>query len=219
MVARYDGFYTGAQAAESAGNANAVNPVSGASGLYQFMPDTWAGVVRNYGQRYGIRPDGIMDPAQQELAIRAITENEYAPVVQRAGREARPEELYSVHLFGGPTYTRLATADPSAPASEALAGNRVSWNAIHAANRGVFGGDPNISAGEALQRVQAYYTRKATGSPRKAVSPRQVVVSKPSPAPGPAPASTPTPTDQGSWISRLISTLTRILFRPSKIHN
>lgn len=199
----YVDFFRGARAAESSGRPDAVNPVTGAAGLYQFMPDTWAGVVRNYGDRYGIRADGVMDPAQQELAIRAITENEYAPVVRRAGRTVAPAELYAVHLFGAPTYQNLVGVDPSAPASEALRNNRISWRAIFDANRGVFGDNPDISAGEALQRVQAYYARKA--NPRTAGRPRQsppAPKAVPATAPGSSTAaSTPTPTAPGFWTS------------------
>lgn len=199
----YVDFFRGARAAESSGRPDAVNPVTGASGLYQFMPDTWAGVVRNYGDRYGIRADGIMDPAQQELAIRAITENEYAPVIRRAGRSVTPEELYAVHLFGDPTYRSLVGADPSAPASEALRNNRISWRAIFDANRGVFGESPDITAGEAIQRVQAYYARRA--NPQTAGRPRQLPPSAPkaaATAPGPSVvASLPKPTAPGFWTS------------------
>ncbi|CAB4161454.1 LT_GEWL domain containing protein [uncultured Caudovirales phage] len=201
----YVDFFRGARAAESSGNPNAVNRITGAAGLYQFMPDTWAGVVRNYGERYGIRADGVMDPAQQELAIRAITENEYAPVIRRLGRTVTPEELYAFHLFGGPTYTGLATADPSAPAAEALRNNRISWRSIFDANRGVFGDSPDLTAGEAIQRVQAYYARKANpqtaGRPRQSPPPVSKVVPATAPGPSSMVASTPKPTAPGFWTS------------------
>lgn len=200
MTIPLDEFYRGTRAAESAGNPNAVNPTTQASGLYQFIPSTWAGVVRNYGQRYGLRADGIMDPAQQDLAIRAITENEYLPAVQRVGRQATPAELYMPHLLGVPTYQRLAGADPSTPAAQAIP----NWNNVYSANRGVFG-SADITAGQAIERIQAYYNRKAgTAGPRKA----------PEAPPAPPPvASTPAPTvtaSSTSLLTRIFSALSRI---------
>lgn len=205
MTIPLDEFFRGTRAAESAGNPNAVNPITQASGLYQFIPRTWAGVVRNYGNRYGIRADGIMDPAQQDLAIRAITENEYLPAVQRAGRQVTPAELYMPHLLGVPTYQRLATADPNARASDVIP----NWNNVYSANRGVFR-DADITAAQAIERIQGYYNRKAGGTgPRKAPE-------APLPAPPPV-ASSPAPTvpasstsPQPSLLTKILSALTRI---------
>ncbi len=175
----FTSFYRGAKAAESSGNPNAVNSITGAAGLFQFMPQTWAGVVRQYGERYGIRPDGIMDPEQQQRAIQAITENEYAPVVQRA----------------------------SAPAASVIRNwTNAAGRGVFDANRGVFR-DPNVTVAQALDAARGYYTRKAGGSPpppgrpRQPVSPVAVPVQTPSPPPE---ASTQPPTVQASWISRLI---------------
>jgi hypothetical protein len=203
----FTSFYRGAKAAESSGNPNAVNSITGAAGLFQFMPQTWAGVVRQYGERYGIRPDGIMDPEQQQRAIQAITENEYAPVVQRAGLQPTPENLYLVHLLGAPTFRALASADPSAPAASVIRNwTNAAGRGVFDANRGVFR-DPNVTVAQALDAARGYYTRKAGGSPpppgrpRQPVSPVAVPVQTPSPPPE---ASTQPPTVQASWISRLI---------------
>lgn len=208
MTIPLDEFYRGTRSAESAGNPNAVNPTTQASGLYQFIPSTWAGVVRNYGQRYGIRPDGVMDPSQQELAIRAITENEYLPAVQRTGRDPTPAELYMPHLLGVPTYSRLATADPSIPAARAIP----NWGNVFSANRGVFGSS-DITAGQAIERIQAYYNRAAgrgsTVVPQKAPEAIKVL---------PPVASTPAPTEPApstSWLKTILSAVTRI-FKPRK---
>lgn len=206
-----DEFYRGTVSAESGGDPNARNPLSSATGLYQFTDDTWAGVVRNYGQRYGIRPDGILDPEQQNRAIRAITENEYLPVVQRAGRPVTAAELYAPHLLGAPTYSRLASADPNARAADVIA----NWvndrgRGVFQANKGVFK-DPNITVAEAFQRINDYYTRKAGGPsvPRKALG-----VNK---APPPV-ASSPAPTVGASSTSRKPATILealKTLFRPT----
>ena len=206
-----DEFYKGTMAAESGGDPNARNPLSSATGLYQFTDDTWAGVVRNYGQRYGIRPDGILDPDQQNRAIRAITENEYLPVVQRGGRPVSAAELYAPHLLGAPTYSRLASADPNARAADVIP----NWvndrgRGVFQANTGVFK-DPNITVAEAFQRINDYYTRKAGGpvSPRKAPGVHK--------APPPV-ASTPAPSPVASSTSRTPTTILqalKTLFRPA----
>jgi hypothetical protein len=213
-----DEFYKGTAAAESGGDPNAKNPLSSATGLYQFTNDTWAGVVRNYGERYGIRPDGVMDADQQNRAIRAITENEYLPVVRRGGRPITPAELYAPHLLGAPTYSRMAAADPNARAVDVVP----NWvndrgRGVFQANTGVFK-DPNITVGEALQRINNYYTRKAGGpvNPRKAPGVNKV----PSPVVNKVPpqvASSPAPTAEVSSISkqstRLLQAL-KNLFKP-----
>lgn len=205
-----DEFYKGTMAAESGGDPNARNPLSSATGLYQFTDDTWAGVVRNYGQRYGIRADGILDVDQQNRAIRAITENEYLPVVQRSGRQVTPAELYAPHLLGAPTYSRMASADPNARAADVVP----NWvndrgRGVFQANTGVFK-DPNITVGEALQRVNDYYTRKAGGSPVPRKAPE---VNK---APPPV-ASSRAPTAEVSSISKKPTILQALktLFRPT----
>src|SRR3990167_5534706 len=38
---------------ESSNNPNAINPKSGARGLFQFMPIAWKDVVENYPSKYG----------------------------------------------------------------------------------------------------------------------------------------------------------------------
>ena len=56
--------------AESGGNPSAINPDTGAAGTYQFLPDTWAGVLQRnpqLAQRWS--PRDITNPqAQQEVA-------------------------------------------------------------------------------------------------------------------------------------------------------
>lgn len=204
-------FYRGTAQAESAGGRRLVNPNSSARGLYQFTEDTWGGIVRNYGSRYGIRADGVMDHDQQDLAIRAITENEYLPAVRSAGRAATPAELYMPHLLGVPTYRSLVSADPNAPASKVIR----NWvndrgRGVFQANRGVFR-DPNITVGEAIQRIQAYYNGKAgTGGPRKAPEAHKVpppVASSPAPT---VPVSSDPPTSWMTLVQRITSLISRV---------
>jgi hypothetical protein len=190
-----DGFFDTVRQAESSGRPNAVNPLTGAAGLYQFIPATWAGVVRNYGERYGLTPDGVFDPQQQQRAMEAITQNEYLPVVQRMGREATPQELYAVHLLGAPAYERMVRGMNSS-AADALNGHRVPWDAVWRANRGVFGQDPNITGADALARIGAYFDRNARGNPRPAVR-NQAPPPRPQPPKAP-PVSPPSPTAQES---------------------
>jgi hypothetical protein len=211
MTIPLEDFYRTTRAAESSNNPNAANPNSSARGLYQFTGPTWRGVVRNYGQRYGIREDGLMDPTQQELAIRAITENEYLPRVQRSGRAVDPAELYLPHLLGGPTYSRLTSVDPNTPAAEAFRGLPNDWNSVYSVNAPVFRNQRDITAGQVLEMARAYHQRHsgrggAPVGPQKAPEPRPApppVASSPAPT---APAPSPTPT----------SSLTTLIWRGLK---
>jgi soluble lytic murein transglycosylase-like protein len=69
-------FMRAIESIESGGNPNAVNPYSGAFGLYQFMPGTWAGEAARFG----------LDPADK------------SPENQRRMAEAAMSRYYS--MFG-----------------------------------------------------------------------------------------------------------------------
>lgn len=219
MTINIDPFLARIRQKESGGDDRARNPLPGqsASGRYQFTRDTWAGVVRNYGQSHNLSPDGVFDGEQQERAMRAIVANEYIPLIQRAGREVTGEEIYRVHMLGYQGYQRLAGAGDT-PAAEALRGARNDWNAVFTNNRGVFR-DSDISAAEAFNRIGEFYNRpKAGGGPRQ-VSRQGVAKTSSVPSPVPAlppqasastpatsatPASTPT---KVSWLASLVQRL------------
>lgn len=93
-----DSYYASIRSAESGGNDNAKNPTSSATGRYQFLGGTW-GQVANAHPELGLTPDGRRDPAQQERAIRAFTEDN-AKVLSGAGVPISNGSLYAAHFLG-----------------------------------------------------------------------------------------------------------------------
>lgn len=135
---------------ESRGNPEAVNPVSGASGLFQFMPKT--------AKQYKIgNPKNASDSA--EGAARLLKDN--AVMLERKlGRAPTPEELYLAHQQGAGGALALLTADPNENAIEAL--GKVYKNKMTAAAAIVNnGGSVTMTSGEFVQKWQEKYNDPA----------------------------------------------------------
>lgn len=139
--------------AESGGNPAAkppINPDTGkpastATGLYQFNDATWAGVAKN-NPDLGLTPEGRTDPAQQEKAVRALTAENAAALVN-AKITPNGKNLYMAHLLGAPeakTFLAGLKANPTAPATSLVSPEAV------AANKSVFfdsAGQPKSAVG------------------------------------------------------------------------
>lgn len=104
-----DSYYGAIRAAESGGNDAARNPTSTATGRYQFIASTWTGLMKKHPQ-LGLTADGRTDPAQQERAIRAFTEDN-ANLLMRAGVAVTNGTLYAAHFLGAGTAARVLRAD------------------------------------------------------------------------------------------------------------
>lgn len=104
------GYLSSIRSAESGGNDAAKNPTSSATGRYQFIESTWAGVMKKHPE-LGLTADGRLDPVQQELAIRAFT-SDNAKTLAAAGIEATGGNLYAAHFLGaGGASAVLSAAD------------------------------------------------------------------------------------------------------------
>lgn len=104
------GYLSSIRSAESGGNDAAKNPTSSATGRYQFIESTWAGVMEKHPE-LGLTADGRLDPVQQELAIRAFT-SDNAKTLAAAGIEATGGNLYAAHFLGaGGASAVLSAAD------------------------------------------------------------------------------------------------------------
>lgn len=103
--------------AESGGNPNAVNPMSSASGLFQFTNDTWKRMVDKHGKRLGITvADKNKPEAQRKMAELLADEN--AKVIRAvAKREPTEGEIYAAHFFGAPDTAKMLRANESTPAA------------------------------------------------------------------------------------------------------
>ncbi len=136
-----------AQAAQESGfRADAKASTSSATGLYQFIEQTWLGVVREHGADYGLqhyavaidqRPGGGFtvgdprlrqeildlreDPRLNALLAGELAADNAAAIQARTGRAAGPTELYLAHFLGAGQAGRLieaAEATPHVPAAE-----------------------------------------------------------------------------------------------------
>ena len=123
-------YYARIKQAESGGR-NIANQegTSSAFGPYQFTAGTWRNVMQRHPE-LGLTEEGRMDPAQQEKAVRAFTEDNRAALRGTLGRQPMPGELYLAHVFGAEGAARLLNAPGDEPAqahmtSAAYDANRV----------------------------------------------------------------------------------------------
>jgi hypothetical protein len=103
---------------ESGGDPLADAPTSSALGLYQFTDRTWRDLAEAHPE-LDLTPEGRTDPAQQERAIRALTD-ENVDVLSSRGVEPTDANLYLAHFMGPSTAARFVIAldsDPTAPAT------------------------------------------------------------------------------------------------------
>lgn len=104
------GYFARNRQFESGNNPNARNPITGASGSYQFLPSTWRGLMKE-APHLGLTEDGIMDDNQQDAAMRYYTGKSASILQPILGRAPSGGELYLAHLLGhsgGPAVVRGA---------------------------------------------------------------------------------------------------------------
>lgn len=120
-----EGYFARNRQFESGGNSRARNPITGASGNYQFLPSTWRGLMKE-APHLGLTEDGIFDDKQQDAAMKYYTGKSASILRPLLGRAPTGGELYLAHLLGhagGPAVIRGAdrplseTIDPRAIAA------------------------------------------------------------------------------------------------------
>lgn len=131
---------------ESGGNDRAVNQASGAAGRYQFIPST--------AKAYGITDP--FDVAQQETAVRRLTDANRAALTKALGRAPTDGELYLAHQQGAGGAIKLL-GNPDAVASSLVGERAVTLN----------GGKPDMTAGQ----FASLWTSKLQGAPSAAAIP------------------------------------------------
>lgn len=127
---------------ESGGNPNATSP-TGAKGVFQFIPSTWA--------QYGGGAD-IRDPNAQFAAVQKLTADNRSALARVLGREPTAGELYLAHQQGAGGAAKLLTNPDATPAQLGL-GRAVAVN----------GGNPNAPAGQFVQKWTSKFD--GVGSP------------------------------------------------------
>lgn len=153
--ARFEVLYNMARR-ESAFDPNAKARTSSAAGLFQFIDQTWLGMVKKYGARHGLADDAaaitrsasgdysVADPDKRRqildlrfnplkaaaLAGELVQENKLG-LERRLGRAVNDAELYAAHFLGAGGAAKLLSASPDAKAADLLP-------KAAAANRAVF---------------------------------------------------------------------------------
>lgn len=115
-------YFSAIRTAESGGSDAAKNPLSSATGRYQFTTGTWGDVAQAHPE-LGLTPDGRLDPAQQEKAIRAFTADN-ANVLSGAGIPTTGGNLYAAHFLGAGGAKNVLT-QPDGASVAALVGPEV----------------------------------------------------------------------------------------------
>ena len=148
--------YLGRLGQIESGNRDGIsNKASGATGRYQFIGSTWDRLSKQYPE-LGLTPDGRTDPAQQQRAIQAFT-NDNASALGRSGFQATPGNLYLAHFAGANGAAAALKADPNTPVEQVIGGAAVRANPfLHGktagdlvawANGKMAGVDPNTTPG------------------------------------------------------------------------
>lgn len=110
-------------AVESGFNYNIKSTSSPALGLFQFMPDTWAGMMKKHAAKYGIDPaTPPTDPrANALLGAEYIKENSLA-LKGALNRPVNNTDVYMAHFLGGGGARTFFKADPNAIAATVMPG-------------------------------------------------------------------------------------------------
>ncbi|MGX1747925.1 MULTISPECIES: transglycosylase SLT domain-containing protein [unclassified Brevundimonas] len=130
---------------ESAMNPNARAPTSSASGLFQFIEQTWLGTVKRHGAKHGygqyadliyqggdgrwqvrgsarnVVLDLRFDPHAASTMAAELTASNAAYLRGRTGREPGAGDLYAAHFLGPAGAAKLLEAVQSRPHSSAAA--------------------------------------------------------------------------------------------------
>src|ERR1700744_6565435 len=152
-------YLLGTAMRESSLKANAQSSTSSAAGLFQFVDQTWLGLVKTHGAKYGLgsmagainltadgRYHAASDSDRQAILalkkdphISALMAGEYARSSQGAmeanlGRAVCGGELYAAHFLGADSACKLIRVSQSAPSTSAAQ----LFPQAAAANRNVF---------------------------------------------------------------------------------
>ncbi|NBN64125.1 lysozyme family protein [Pannonibacter tanglangensis] len=146
-------YFSAIRQAESGGNDAAKNPASTATGRYQFIKQTWDGLVARYPEA-GLTPDGRLDPAQQEIAIRLFT-SENENTLGRAGIAITNGTRYAAHFLGAGGAVNVLTKPDADPISAHV-------------GRDVLRANPFLD-GMTVGDFKAWADRKASSPGRQAV--------------------------------------------------
>lgn len=121
MVGVDESLMTTMAAIESGFRANVKAGTSSATGLYQFIAETWQTMLRKYGAKYGIAPNTpATDPrANALMGAEFIKENAEA-LKKSVSRPLTDTDLYIAHFMGAAGAKKFLSADPDAIAANMM---------------------------------------------------------------------------------------------------
>ncbi|MBO9708829.1 MAG: transglycosylase SLT domain-containing protein [Caulobacter sp.] len=174
-------FLMGTAKRESGYNPNARAGTSSASGLFQFVDQTWLSTLKKHGAKYGYAryadliqqgPDGKyrvagdearkavlalkLDPHASSLMAGELTSDHASYLRGRVGRSPTAGELYAAHFLGPQGSARLIEAANNNPGASAAA----MFPDAAAANRSIFYRDGRAAT---VGEVYANLTRTGGG--------------------------------------------------------
>lgn len=116
----YEGYLAKVRSSESGGNAKAKNPMSSASGLYQFTKGTWEGLGYNWNDRFNV---GL-----QNQAMAKLTSNNSNYLKSKLGISPTDADLYGAHFLGPQGYASVYNKSDNTPLSNVLPQGAISAN-------------------------------------------------------------------------------------------
>jgi len=126
-----EAYLAAARRQESSGNANARNPRSSASGLYQFTDSTWVATYKAVFPGSGLSNAAILarkgNVDLQDRLMRRFTEAN-GQWLQRNGFQADPGNLYVVHHLGQGGANTVLRAAPDMPLERLLSADVIRAN-------------------------------------------------------------------------------------------
>ena len=174
---------------ESGFDADAKAPTSSAAGLFQFVEQTWMGMLKRHGAEHGYAnyasviqqgadgryhvPDeaarhSVMalryDPQASAVMAGEMASDHAAYLRGRVGRDPTGGELYMAHFLGPQGSAKLIEANSANPGAAAAS----LFPEAASANRGVF-----YRGGQALSVAQVYAGLARTGGDDAVVGPAQ----------------------------------------------
>lgn len=171
---------------------------SSATGLYQFINDTWRDMLKKYGPKYGLGPTTQRsDPRANALMGAEYIRENAASLKSKTGRSPSDTDLYLAHFLGPHGAAKLLRADPASNAATLMP-------SAASANKSIFFADnrPRTVSqvyAEIDRRVKVHRTKYASDARGSAgfsaaVAPSTTATTTVPGVTAPGGASTPVPT-------------------------